>query len=127
MADALSARHNSSLGVVLPTPSCSVNPLRASSGFLCIDSSEICVHLLNPQHQPYTVVNTELDWVQLFIRYICLVTSLILYKLLRAAEYCRVVCCVMHIVELCPEVFDHSGRIHAITADLGLDEYRHRI
>ena len=50
--DAHSARHNTSPGVALPTPSRSVDPLRASSGFLCIDTSEICVHLLNPQLEP---------------------------------------------------------------------------
>ena len=52
MGDAHSARHNTSLGVALPTPSRSVNPLRASCGFQCIDTSEICVHHLNPQLEP---------------------------------------------------------------------------
>ena len=42
-------RYNTSLGVALPTPSRSVDPLHAISGFLCIDTSEICVHLLYPQ------------------------------------------------------------------------------
>jgi len=52
MGDAHSARHNTSLGIALPTPSHHVNPLHAGSGFLCIDTSEICVHLLNPQLEP---------------------------------------------------------------------------
>jgi hypothetical protein len=30
-------------------PSRSVDPLSASSGFLCIDTSEICVYHLNPR------------------------------------------------------------------------------
>jgi len=47
--EAHSARHNTSPGVAWPTPSRSVDPLRASSGFLCINTSEICVHHLNPQ------------------------------------------------------------------------------
>jgi len=50
--DAHSARYNTSPGVALPTTSRSVNPLRASSGFLCIDTSEICVHQLNPLVEP---------------------------------------------------------------------------
>jgi len=50
--DAHSACHNTSPCVALPTPSHSVDPLRASSGFLCIDISEICVHHLNPQLEP---------------------------------------------------------------------------
>jgi len=50
--DGHSARHNTSPGVALPTLSRSVDPLRASSGFLCIDTSEIWVHLLNPQLEP---------------------------------------------------------------------------
>ena len=50
--DTDSAHHNISLGVALHTPSRSVNPLRANSGFLCISTSEICVQLLNPQHEP---------------------------------------------------------------------------
>jgi hypothetical protein len=52
MGEAHSARHNASPGVALPTPSRSVDPLRASSGFLVIDTSEICVHHLNPQLEP---------------------------------------------------------------------------
>ena len=52
MGDDHSVHHNISLGVALPTPSRSVGPLRASSRFLCIDKSEICLHLLNPQLEP---------------------------------------------------------------------------
>ena len=52
MGVAHSARQNISLGVALPTPSCSVGPLSASSGFLCNDKSEICVHHLNPRLEP---------------------------------------------------------------------------
>jgi len=48
-----SAHNNISLGDALPTPSRSVGPLHASSGFLCIDKSEICIHLLNPQLEPW--------------------------------------------------------------------------
>jgi len=84
MGDAHSAHHNNSPGVALPTSSCSVNPLRASSGFLCIDSFEICIHHLNPQleleyHGKYRAPLH--DVVQLFIRYIhllrliCLINS----------------------------------------------------
>ena len=47
-----SERHNTSPGVALPTHSRSDNPLRASSGILCVDRSEICVHLLNHQVEP---------------------------------------------------------------------------
>jgi hypothetical protein len=50
--DTHSARHNTSPGVALPTPSRSVDPLHASFGFLCIDTSEICVRLLIPQQEP---------------------------------------------------------------------------
>jgi hypothetical protein len=92
-------RHNTSPGVALPTPSHSVDPLRASSGSLCIDTSEICVHHLNPQLELNTMVNIELHCVQLFIRYIRLVTTLMLDKLLRAAVYCHAVRCVLRIVE----------------------------
>jgi len=52
MGDAYSARHYTSPGVALLTPRPFVDPLRASSGFLCIDTSEICVHHLNPQLGP---------------------------------------------------------------------------
>jgi len=47
-----SVHHNISLGGSIPTPSGSVGPLRASFGFLCIDKSEICIHLLNPPLEP---------------------------------------------------------------------------
>jgi len=45
------------------------------------------------------MVNTELHWVQLFIRYIRLVTTLMVEKLLRAVVYCHAVRCVLRIVE----------------------------
>ena len=47
--DAHSARHDTSPGVASPTPSHSVDPICASFGFLCIGTSEICIHLLNSQ------------------------------------------------------------------------------
>jgi hypothetical protein len=50
--DAHSARRNTSPGVASPTPCCSVHPILATSGFLCIDTSEIYVHILNPQLEP---------------------------------------------------------------------------
>ena len=53
MGDAYSVCQNTSLGVALPTPSRSVDPLCASSAFLCIDTSEIWIHLLKPQLQPW--------------------------------------------------------------------------
>jgi hypothetical protein len=49
MGDVHSAHNDISLCIALPTPSRSVDPLHASSGFLCINKSEICIHLLNPQ------------------------------------------------------------------------------
>ena len=52
MRDNHSAHHIISLGVALPTPSGSVSPLHASSGFLSIDKSGICIHLQNPQLEP---------------------------------------------------------------------------
>jgi len=50
--DAHSVRHNTSPGIALPTSSHSVDPLCRSSSFLCIDPSEIFVHLLNSQLEP---------------------------------------------------------------------------
>jgi len=47
------AHYFTSLGIALPTPSCTVGPLRASSGCLCIDNSEIYVHLRHPQLEPW--------------------------------------------------------------------------
>jgi hypothetical protein len=52
MGDDHSAHDKISLGIDLPTPSRSVGPLRASSGFQCINESEICVHHQNPQVEP---------------------------------------------------------------------------
>ena len=73
------------------------------------------------------MVNTELHCVQLFIRYIRLVTTRMLNKLPRAAVYCHAVRCVFCIVELCSEVFDYSVRMLSITAVLGLHEFGLRI
>ena len=50
--DAYSARHNTSLGFTLPTPSRSVDPHCTSSGFLCIDTFEMCVPLPHTQLEP---------------------------------------------------------------------------
>ena len=52
MGDDHSAHHNASLAVALPTPWHSVCPLCPSSGFLFINASEICIHLLNSQLEP---------------------------------------------------------------------------
>ena len=45
--------HTISMGVAVPTPSRPVDLRCARSGFLCIDTSERCVHHPNPQHEPY--------------------------------------------------------------------------
>jgi hypothetical protein len=71
----------------------------ASSGFLCIDTSEICIHHSNPQLVLTPLENTELLSMQLFIRYIRLVMTLMLSNLPCAAVYCHVVGCVLRIVE----------------------------
>jgi len=73
------------------------------------------------------MVNTELHCVQLFIGYICLVTTLMLDKLPRAAVCSHVVRCVLCIVESCSEVFDHSVRMLSITAVFGPHEFGLRI
>jgi hypothetical protein len=99
MGDDHSVHHNISLGVGLPTPSRSVGPRRASSGFLCIDKSEIYVHHLNLDLNLNTMVSTELHCVQLFIRYIPLVTTLMLDKLPCAGIYCHAVHCISRIVK----------------------------
>jgi hypothetical protein len=52
MGDPQSARHNTFPGVALRTPSHSVHLRCATSGFLCIDTFEICGHHLNPQLEP---------------------------------------------------------------------------
>jgi len=49
--DSHSVCHNTSPGIALPTPSRSIDPLCASSGFLCIDPSGIWVHHWNAQCQ----------------------------------------------------------------------------
>jgi len=73
------------------------------------------------------MVITELQCVQLFIQYICLVTTLMLDKLPCAAVYCHPVLCVLHIVEWYSEVFDHSVRMLSIMAVLGSHEFGLRI
>jgi len=74
-----------------------------------------------------TMVNTELHCVQLFIRYIHLVTTLLLDKLPCPTVYCHAVRCVLRIVESCFEVFDPSVRILSIRAVLGSHEFGLRI
>jgi hypothetical protein len=73
------------------------------------------------------MVNTELHCVQLFIRYIRLVTTLLLDTLSCAPVYCQAVCCILRIVEECSEVFNHSIRMLSIPADLASHEFRLRI
>ena len=51
--DTHSALHNTSLGVMVRLPSHFVEPLCTSFGFQCIDISQICVHLLNPELEPW--------------------------------------------------------------------------
>jgi hypothetical protein len=53
MGDAHSARHNTTFGVAFPTTCPSVDSLHASSGFLSIDTSVICVHHLKPYLELY--------------------------------------------------------------------------
>jgi len=69
------------------------------------------------------MVNTELHCMQLFIRYIRLVTTLMLYKLPLATVYCCTVRCVLRIVEKCTQVFDHSVRMLFIAVVLGSHEF----
>jgi hypothetical protein len=47
-----------------------------------------------------------------------------LEKLPHAAVYCQALNCVLHIVEKCSEVVDHSVRMLSITAVLGSHEFR---
>jgi hypothetical protein len=74
-----------------------------------------------------TMVNTKLDYVQLFRRYISLVTTLTLDTCPGAADYCHLVRRVSRIVELCLEVFDHSVRMLSITEVLVSHEFSLRI
>jgi len=74
-----------------------------------------------------TMVYTELYCVQLFIRYIRLVTTFMLYEPPRAGVYCHAVRCISRIVEQCSDVFDHSSRMLSITAVLGSHEFGLRI
>jgi hypothetical protein len=69
------------------------------------------------------MVNAELHCMQVFIQYICLVMTHMLDKLPCAAVYCHTVCCVLHIVEECSEVFDYSVRMLSITAVFGSHEF----
>jgi hypothetical protein len=73
------------------------------------------------------MVNTELHYVQFFIRYIRQVMTLILEKLPHAAVFVNAVRCVWCIVESCSEVFDHSVRMLSITGVLGSHEFGLRI
>jgi hypothetical protein len=65
--------------------------------------------------------------VQLFIRCLRLVATLILDNLLCAAVYCYAVCCVLHNGEESSAVFDHSVRMLSTTAVLGSHEFGLRI
>jgi hypothetical protein len=49
MGGAHSARHNTTPRIALPTSNGFFSPLHNSSGFLCIDTLEIYVHVLNPE------------------------------------------------------------------------------
>jgi len=68
------------------------------------------------------MVNTELHCVQLFIRYISLVTTMKIDQLPHAVEYCHALHLVLRIAEKCSEVVDHTVRMLSITADLGSHE-----
>jgi len=73
------------------------------------------------------MVNAELNLVQLFIRYLHLVTTIILSKLPRAVVYSQTVRSVMIVVELCAEVSTHRIRMLSIPAVLWSDEFGLRI
>jgi hypothetical protein len=70
------------------------------------------------------MVNTELHWVQLFIRYICLVTMLMLDKLQHTPGYCHAVRCGLHLVQYNTEVFDRSIKMLSITVVSRTYEFR---
>jgi hypothetical protein len=127
MGDANSARLNASPGVALPIPCRSIHPLRASSWFWCINTSQICVHHLNPALEPDRMVVTELHCVQLIIQYISLGKKLRLDRLPSVAGDCHVVHCVLGVVEVCSEVIDHSVRMRSITVVMGPLEFGLRI
>jgi len=67
--------------------------------------------------------NREQYWVQLFIRYIRRLTTVMVDYLPRAVVNCYSVCRVLHIVEKCCAVCDHCIRILTITAILGSHEF----
>jgi hypothetical protein len=71
--------------------------------------------------------NTELHCMQEFIRYKGLVTTPLLDKHPCAAVYCHAMSCVLHIVQSCSEVFDHSVRMLSIRVVLGSHEFGLRI
>jgi len=73
------------------------------------------------------MVNTELNCMQLFIRYIRLVTTFMLDDLPRAAEHCDTVCYVWCIIEQSSEILDRSVRMCSIMAGLGYHEFGIRI
>jgi len=65
--------------------------------------------------------------MQLFIPYIRLVTTLMLYQLPGATGYCSAVRCVLRIVDQSSEVFDDSVRMLSIMVVLGSQEFGLRI
>jgi len=89
--DAHSAHITTSLDFALPNPSRSVGQLCTSSRFLCVDKSQICVHLQTLNMNLNTMVNTKLHCMLLFIRYIRLVRTLMLDNLPCANVYCHMV------------------------------------
>jgi len=69
------------------------------------------------------MVNEKLHCMQLFKRYICLVTTRILVRLACATVHCAAVSYVLYIVEECFEVYDHCIRMLYITAVFGPLEF----
>jgi hypothetical protein len=65
------------------------------------------------------IVNTELHCVQLSIRYISIVTTLLIHPLSHGTVYCHVVRWVLLILEQCSEVFDNNVRMLSSKAVLG--------
>ena len=91
---------------------------------MSIDTSQIYVHLLTLNLNFNTRVDTELHCMQLFFRYIRLVTTRRFHNRPYAVVYCYVVRSVLHIVESCSGVFDNRVRMRSITAVLGSHESR---
>jgi hypothetical protein len=65
------------------------------------------------------MVNPEIHCVQLIIRYMHLVATLMVHKLLHAVVFHDAVCCVSLIVETCSDVFERSARMASITVVWG--------